>query len=363
MKIVSIIGARPQFIKCSPVSRELRKKHHEILVHTGQHYDYGMSEVFFKELNIPEPDYNLNVGSDTHGRQTGAMLAGIEDVLLKEKPDLVLVYGDTNSTIAGALAAAKLHISVAHVEAGLRSFDRSMPEEINRVLTDHVSDLLFCPTQTAVDNLANEGIVKGVILVGDVMADALEYNKKIAEKASNITEKLGVIKGKYLAVTIHRPSNTDNKKHMSDIISALGESGEDVVFPAHPRTIKYLKEYGLLESLPGNIKLIEPLGYLDMLKLMSDADKILTDSGGVQKEAYMLKVPCTTLRENTEWVETLETGWNVLVGANKQKILDMIRKPKERLPHPDLFGKNAAKKITEALQVSRPRHQVTRRPQ
>lgn len=350
MKIVSIIGARPQFIKCSPVSRELRRRHEEVLVHTGQHYDYGMSEVFFKELEIPEPDYNLGVGSGTHGRQTGAMLAGIEEVLLKERPDLVLVYGDTNSTIAGALAAAKLHVRVAHVEAGLRSFDRSMPEEINRVLTDHVSDLLFCPTQTAVDNLAREGIVEGVSLVGDVMADALEYNRKIAEKKSSILERLGLVKGSYLAVTIHRPSNTDDKKHLSDIIGALGECDAKVVFPVHPRTMKYMKEYGLLEGLPPNIMLTEPLGYLDMLKLMSNADKILTDSGGVQKEAYLLKVPCITLRENTEWVETLDTGWNVLVGADRQKILGAIREPREDLPHPDIFGQNAAKKIMETLQ-------------
>lgn len=349
MKIVSVIGARPQFIKCAPVSRELRKKHHEVLVHTGQHYDHDMSDVFFEELHIPKPDYNLNVGSGTHGKQTGAMLAGIEEILLNEKPDLLLVYGDTNSTIAGALAAAKLHIKVAHVEAGLRSFDRSMPEEINRVLTDHISNILFCPTQTAVDNLVKEGITKGVILVGDVMTDALEYNYNLAEKSSRMIEKLGVTRGKYLAVTIHRPSNTDNKEHMVDIMDALGQTGEDVVFPAHPRTIKYLKEYGLLEALPENIKVIEPLGYLDMLMLMGSAKKVITDSGGVQKEAYMLKVPCITLRDNTEWVETVESGWNVLVGANSNLILETIRKPNEDLPHKDIFGRDAAKKIAEYI--------------
>lgn len=349
MKIVSIVGARPQFIKCAPVSRELRKTHREVLVHTGQHYDHGMSEIFFEELGIPKPDYNLSIGSGSHGKQTGAMLAGIEEILLNEKPDMVLVYGDTNSTIAGALAAAKLHINVAHVEVGLRSFDMDMPEEINRILTDHISNILFCPTQTAVDNLAKEGIIKGVILVGDVMVDAMEYNRMIAEKSSSIIEKLGVTRGKYLAVTIHRPSNTDNKEHMVNIISALGQSGEDVVFPAHPRTVKYLKEYGLLDSLQSNIKIIEPLGYLDMIMLMGSADKVVTDSGGVQKEAYMLKVPCITLRENTEWVETVVSGWNVLVGANKKHLLEMIRKPKEDLPHPDLFGRDTSKKIVNYL--------------
>jgi len=313
MKIVSIVGARPQFIKCAPLSRELRKVHHEILVHTGQHYDHDMSDIFFEELNIPKPDYNLGIGSGSHGEQTGKMLTEIEKVLLKEKPDLVLVYGDTNSTLAGALAAVKLHIRVAHVEAGLRSFDRNMPEEINRVLTDHISDILFCPTQTAVDNLSKEGITQGVHLVGDVMLDALEYNKTVAEKKSKILEVLGLKKDKYLVITIHRPSNTDSRENLNNIIKALREIGEAVVFPVHPRTKKFLQEYGL--DFPANVRLMDPLGYLDMLKLMAGARKILTDSGGIQKEAYMLGVPCVTLRENTEWVETLEGGWNVLVGG------------------------------------------------
>ncbi|MBU4138641.1 MAG: UDP-N-acetylglucosamine 2-epimerase (non-hydrolyzing) [Euryarchaeota archaeon] len=313
MKIVSIVGARPQFIKCAPLSRELRKVHHEILVHTGQHYDHDMSDIFFEELNIPKPDYNLGIGSGSHGEQTGKMLTEIEKVLLKEKPDLVLVYGDTNSTLAGALAAVKLHIRVAHVEAGLRSFDRNMPEEINQVLTDHISDILFCPTQTAVDNLSKEGITQGVHLVGDVMLDALEYNKTVAEKKSKILEVLGLKKDKYLVITIHRPSNTDSRENLNNIIKALREIGEAVVFPVHPRTKKFLQEYGL--DFPANVRLMDPLGYLDMLKLMAGARKILTDSGGIQKEAYMLGVPCVTLRENTEWVETLEGGWNVLVGG------------------------------------------------
>lgn len=325
MKIASIVGARPQFIKCAPLSRELRKEHEEILIHTGQHYDQGMSDIFFEELNIPKPNYNLGIGSGNHGEQIGKMLIELEKVLLKEKPEMVLVYGDTNSTLAGALASSKLQIKVAHVEAGLRSFDRRMPEEINRVLTDHISNLLFCPTQTAVDNLVREGIREGVHLVGDVMMDALEYNKKIAEKKSRIIEKLGLKKGKYLVATVHRPSNTDSKENLINIIEALMESGKIVVFPVHPRTEKYLREYGIYDKISENIKLISPIGYLDMLKLMDGAEKILTDSGGIQKEAYMLKVPCITLRENTEWMETLEGGWNVLVGADKIKIVKAIK--------------------------------------
>lgn len=324
MKIVTVVGARPQFIKCAPVSRELQKEHQEILVHTGQHYDPDMSGIFFEELHIPKPDYHLDVGSASHGKQTGEILAKTEEVLIKEKPDLVLVYGDTNSTLGGALAAAKLHIPVAHVEAGLRSFDRTMPEEINRVVTDHISDLLFCPTQTSVDNLAAEGITKGVYLVGDVMADALAYNKELALKNSRICETLGLKTGTYLVLTVHRASNTDSQDAMNAIIGALKESGMPVVFPVHPRTKKYLQNYGLWEHMPENIRITEPLGYLDMLCLMSHAQKILTDSGGVQKEAYMLGVPCITLRENTEWVETVEAGWNVLVGADKERIIKEI---------------------------------------
>jgi len=342
MRIASIVGARPQFIKCAPVSRELRKGHEEILVHTGQHYDHGMSEVFFEELRIPKPDYNLGIGSGTHGRQTGAMLGAIEDVLEKEKPDVVLVYGDTNSTLAGALAAAKLHIPVAHVEAGLRSFDRRMPEEVNRVLTDHASDLLFCPTETAVGNLAAEGITKGVFLVGDVMLDAMNYNRAIAEERSRILEDVGVEPGDYIAVTIHRPSNTDERENMVAILGALEDAGKPVVFPVHPRTRKFLREYGLLAQMPENVRVVQPLGYLDMIRLMAHAEKILTDSGGVQKEAYMLGVPCITLRENTEWVETVEAGWNVLVGAGRDRIVDAIRYFSPGSRQKEIFGNGNA---------------------
>ncbi len=350
MKIASIVGARPQFIKCAPVSRELRKEHEEILVHTGQHYDHGMSAVFFEELAIPEPDYNLGIGSGTHGRQTGAMLGAIEDVLEREEPDMVLVYGDTNSTLAGALAAAKMHVPVAHVEAGLRSFDRRMPEEVNRVLTDHASDILFCPTATAVRNLAAEGVTEGVFLVGDVMVDAMNHNRTIAEERSRILEDVGVRPGEYLAVTVHRPSNTDDRENMTAIIGALGEAGVPVVFPVHPRTQKFLRGYGLLAAMPENIRITEPLGYLDMLRLMAHAKRILTDSGGVQKEAYMLGVPCITLRENTEWVETVEAGWNVLVGAEREGIVDAIRQFSPGFLQKKIFGEgDASLRIREIL--------------
>lgn len=342
MKIVSIVGARPQFVKCAPLSRELRKEHEEVLVHTGQHYDAVMSDIFFEEFGIPKPDYDLGIGSGSHGGQTGKMLIEIEKVLIKEMPDMVLVYGDTNSTLAAALAASKMNIKVAHIEAGLRSFDRRMPEEVNRVMTDHISNLLFCPTQTAVDNLAKEGITEGVHLVGDVMVDAVEHNRKIADEKSQIIEELGLEKGEYLVITVHRPSNTDSKENMSNIVGALEESGKKVVFPVHPRTAKYLREYGLWDRMPENIKMIEPVGYLDMLKLMGGAEKILTDSGGIQKEAYMLGVPCITLRENTEWVETLEEGWNVLVGADREKIVEMLQKSISMDAKKDVFGKDEA---------------------
>jgi UDP-N-acetylglucosamine 2-epimerase (non-hydrolysing) len=350
MKIISIVGARPQFIKCAPVSRELRKEHEEILVHTGQHYDPEMSDIFFEDLQIPKPDYHLDVGSGSHGKQTGAILERVEDVLLKEIPNLVLVYGDTNSTLAGALAAAKLHIPVAHVEAGLRSFDRTMPEEINRIVTDHVSNLLLCPTQTSVHNLAKEGITQGVHMVGDVMVDALRHNTILAEKKSQIIKELGLKKGNYFVATVHRQSNTDDRKNLSAIIEAFKYSEKTVIFPVHPRTKKYLREYGLLHSLSDTIRCIEPLGYFDMLHLMKHAKKILTDSGGIQKEAYVMGIPCITLRENTEWIETLTGGWNVLVGADTRKILAAVIADVRTSSDNTIFGKgDAAKRIAEVV--------------
>lgn len=351
MKMASIVGARPNFIKCAPLSREIRKEFDEILIHSGQHYDYDMNKVFFDELKIPEPDYHLGVGSGNHGEQTGEMLKRTEGVLLKEEPDLVLVYGDTNTTLAGALAACKLHIKVGHIEAGLRSYDKSMPEEINRILTDHCSDLLFCPTRTAVRNLKSEGITKGIHLTGDVMGDALLQNKEIAERSA-ILDELSLKSKKYLVATIHRPNNTDKKENLSNIVDAFCEIGEEIVVPVHPRTEKYLKQYGFYERLKekGHVKLIKPLGYFDFLKLMNHAKKILTDSGGVQKEAYILKVPCITLRETTEWVETVEDGWNVLVGANKENILKMANGFEPKGKQRNVFGDGrASERIVEII--------------
>jgi len=348
MKITSIVGARPQFIKCAPLSRELRKLHQEIIIHTGQHYDYEMDKVFFDELEIPQPDYNLGVGSGTHGFQTGEMLKKIEEVLIQEKPDLVLVYGDTNSTLAGALSAAKLQIEVGHIEAGMRSFDKSMPEEVNRVLTDHCSDYLFCSTQTAVDNLKREGIVKGVHLTGDVMVDALLDNRKIAER-SQILDTLNLENKQYLVATVHRASNTDDRHNLEGIVDAFCELGEKIVFPLHPRTEKSLKKYGLYDRLIGKVKLTEPLGYLNFLQLLSRARRVLTDSGGIQKEAYILGVPCITLRDNTEWVETVEDGWNMLVGVDKARIVRMAKEFEPDGEQRNIFGQGACKRISEAI--------------
>jgi len=319
------------------------KKHEEILVHTGQHYDSEMSALFFEELEIPKPDYNLGVGSGMHGQQTGEMLKRIEEVLIKEEPDIVLVYGDTNSTLAGALVAVKMHIRVAHVEAGLRSFDRRMPEEINRVLTDHCSDLLFCPTKTAVENLKREMITRGIYLTGDVMVDALKENINIAEKKSKILKKLDLKRKSYYLATVHRAENTDNFNRLKNIVDAFCKI-ENLVFPCHPRTKRSLKKFGLWDMLQSTVNIIKPVGYLDMLVLEKNAYKILTDSGGVQKEAYILKVPCITLRENTEWVETMEDGWNILVGANWEMIIRMIKEFNLNGEQRNVFGDGKASK-------------------
>jgi UDP-GlcNAc3NAcA epimerase len=325
LKIVTVIGARPQFIKAAPVSRELRKHFEEVIVHTGQHYDPNMSDIFFEELKIPRPDYHLNIGSHSHGKQTGDMLIKIEEVLLSEKPDYLLVYGDTNSTLAGALAAAKLHIPVIHVEAGLRSFNKKMPEEINRIMTDHVSEYLFCPTDTAVENLHKENIFHNVYNVGDVMYDAVLFNKDLA-KQSTILEKLGVKPKEYCLITLHRAENTDHKEKMVKIIEAFKKIDKPKIWPIHPRTKHKLEAYGIeLNDIQG-LMVIEPVGYLDMLQLETNAERILTDSGGVQKEAYFLQVPCVTLREETEWVETVQNGANIIVGSDTEKIIDAAKK-------------------------------------
>ncbi len=340
MKILTVVGARPQFVKAAAVSRVLREKHTETLVHTGQHYDEGMSQVFFRELGIPEPDYNLEVGSAGHSAQTGEMLIRMEPIFLREKPDWVLVYGDTNSTLAGALAASKLHIPVAHVEAGLRSFNRKMPEEINRVLTDHVSQLLFCPTQKAADNLKLEGVTSGVHIVGDVMYDAVLRHSDSAEKKSSILASLGLKSKNYLLATIHRASNVDETQTLLDLLETFALLGETVVFPVHPRTRKAIQTAGFAPG--GNVRLIEPIGYLDMLWLEKNARMILTDSGGVQKEAYWFGTPCITLREETEWVETVEAGWNMVVGTRRERIIDAVRSVSPPAARPNLFGDGTA---------------------
>jgi UDP-GlcNAc3NAcA epimerase len=349
VKIVSVVGARPQFIKAATVSRHLRRAHREVLVHTGQHYDEQLSDVFFAQLDLPPPDHHLGVGSAPHGKQTAQMLERLEDVLLQEKPDRVLVYGDTNSTLAGALAAVKLHIPLAHVEAGLRSYDRRMPEEINRVLTDHCADLLFCPTVTAVENLAREGITNGVHLVGDVMYDSLLQQTPDDSDARQILRGWGLEPGEYFLATVHRAANTDDAARLGTILQALGELSLPVVFPIHPRTRKAIAVAGL--SLTPNIHLREPLGYRDMLVLERHARSILTDSGGVQKEAFFLGVPCVTLREETEWPETVECGWNVLAGAEPERIVAAARRPAPQEERPLLFGDgHAAEKIVRSLE-------------
>ncbi len=318
MKIVTIVGARPQFIKAATVSRIIRvnPEIQEVLVHTGQHYDENMSDVFFRELSIPIPDYNLEVGSGSHGEQTGKMLKGIEDVLVSEKPDCTLVYGDTNSTLAGALASVKLHIPVAHVEAGLRSFNRAMPEEINRIVTDRISNILFAPTQTAIDNLTAEGLAGITCFSGDVMYDSVLFYKEWIQKDAEKYRTVG-IPAKYLLATIHRAENTDNPENLRNIFRALSRLNHEVVLPIHPRTRKIIQTSF---TIPGNVHIIDPVGYLEMLKLITDATKVLTDSGGLQKEAYFLQKQCITLRTETEWVETLHDQWNIITGSDPQQI-------------------------------------------
>ncbi len=324
-KIVTIVGARPQFIKAAAVSRLIRADYagrlDEVIVHTGQHYDYNMSQVFFEELDIPTPKYNLNIAGGTHGAMTGKMLQAIEGTLLGEKPDLVLTYGDTNSTLAGALAAVKLHIPVAHVEAGLRSFNIRMPEEVNRILVDRVSSLLLCPTVSAVGNLHKEGVFSGVLNAGDVMYDVSEYYRNKLVERDGVIERIGVMPGRYVLATCHRAENTDNLNRLSEICHGLAEVAEHmaVVFPLHPRTRDLLFKSGLMPLL-SRTKILEPLPFLDMLALQQKARTIITDSGGIQKEAFFHKVPCVTIRDETEWVETVELRWNQLVGASRSRI-------------------------------------------
>ena len=349
MKIVTIVGARPQFIKTAAVSRKLRERHQEILVHTGQHYDYEMSGAFFDGLELPRPDVNLGVGSGSHAVQTGAMLKGIEEVLLAESPDCLLIYGDTNSTLAGALAASKLTIPVVHVEAGLRSFNRSMPEEINRVVADHLSDLLLCPSETAVSNLALEGVTENVHLVGDVMLDALNWAKQRNEGAeATSVSRLGLKRKQYLVATLHRSENTDDKARFTNILATFNSLDESVVFPVHPRAQKIISETNFHPK--SGLHLIDPVGYLEMVALVGEARLVLTDSGGLQKEAYWLGVPCLTLRNETEWVETVEAGWNVLVGSDSERIARSVKSFIPPDARPILYGDGtAAKKCVDLI--------------
>jgi UDP-GlcNAc3NAcA epimerase len=336
VRIVTIIGNRPQFVKAAAVSRKLRETHEELIVHTGQHYDDELSRIFFEELRVPAPDRQLGAGSGSNTAQTARILAALEPVLDELRPALALVYGDTNSTLAGALAAAQAGIAVSHVEAGMRSFDRTMPEELNRVLTDHASDLLLCSTQTALGNLEREGTRGEAHLVGDVMADVSLAFRDIAAKRSTILADLGLEARSYLAVTAHRAGNVDPPERLDLLVGLLEALPRPVVFPVHPRTRGRLEGAGLIDRLDG-IRLVPPLGYLDFLELSRHARAVLTDSGGVQKEAYLLGVPCVTLRDTTEWVETVEAGWNVLVDLDRDAALAALerRPPVER---PDLFG-------------------------
>lgn len=350
MKIVSVVGARPEFVQAKPVSRALRMNHQELLIHTGQHYDYLMSQSFFDELGIPAPDYNLEVGSGSHAKQTGEMLIRMEDVLLKERPDIVLVRGDTNSTLAGSLAASKLHIPVAHIEAGERSFDRYMPEEINRLVSDCIADIHFCVSKKSVEHLAEEGIKESVFWVGDVMLDTMLQNRPIARSKSNVMERLHLEVNKYALVTVHRAANTEDFERLGQIVEILNGVEETIVFPAHPRTRKSLVHCGA--KFDNHVKLIEPVCYFDMLVLEENARLIATDSGGVQREAYFLGIPCLTLRDSTEWTETVHASWNKLVGTDPEKVIETWYSFKPPADRPPVFGDGkAAERIAFILET------------
>ena len=351
MKIVTVIGARPQIIKAAALSRAIKEHFksevHEVIVHTGQHYDDNMSQVFFDELGIPQPDYNLGVGSASHGVQTAKMIEGIEDILLNEKPDYIVLYGDTNSTLAGAIAASKIHIPIVHIEAGLRSFNKSMPEEINRICCDHCATLLFSPTATGYKNLINEGIKEGIYHCGDVMYDNSKYFANMAEKKSHIIDKEGLIGTDYLLSTIHRDNNTDQPERLTAIFKALLKISESrtVVLPLHPRTSKALTinlEKDLLDKITNNknIKILPPASFLDMIELERHAQMIITDSGGVQKEAFFFQKPCLILRSETEWKEIVECGAAVITDADENRIIESYNNFVENPPHnfPQIFG-------------------------
>lgn len=341
MKVLSIVGARPQFIKLGPLSRELRKKHSEFILHTGQHYDKEMSELFFEQLEIPKPDVNLEIGSGNHGAQTGKMLEGIEHVILKYSPDLVLSFGDTNSTLAACLAASKLEIPSLHIEAGLRSFNRSMPEEINRVVADHTADLLFAPTKEAVNHLQTEGLASKTILTGDIMVDSVNF----------VQNKIGANRYKgtsYYLLTMHRPYNVDDPNKLKLLFEKLGHLDHKIVFPIHPRTKKIIESNKI--KIANNIELIAPQGYIEFQGLLKYSEKVITDSGGLQKEAYIAGKPCITVRPETEWVETVEAGWNTLVDINDDDFLQKIKGFSANEEQPNLYGKNVSEIMVSKIE-------------
>lgn len=351
MRILSVVGARPQFVKAFVVSEELRKHHDEVLVHTGQHYDEELSDVFFDTLGIPEPDYNLGVGSGSHATQTAEMLTGLERVIETESPDVVLLYGDTNSTLAGALAGVKMEPSIAHIEAGLRSHNRDMPEEINRILTDHCADLLFAPSPAAVDSLRKEGRNTATVETGDVMYDAVLKVRERAAEESTILEDHSLSENEFILSTVHRAENTDHRERLVSIFRGLGDAPLPVVLPLHPRTESRLKEYDLWEFANKCVRIVDPLNYLDFVRLMDTAERIATDSGGIQKEAFFLDTFCVTLRDETEWVETVDAGWNTIVGAEYDTIQENLSMDWSRPPEkPNPYGDgNAARVIKKEL--------------
>ncbi len=348
MRILSVVGARPQFVKLAPIAKAMEGRAEHVIVHTGQHYDELMSDVFFQDLGIPSPDYNLGVGSGKHGEQTGAMLAGLEKVFEEAKPDVVLVYGDTNSTLAAALAAVKIHIPVAHLEAGLRSFNRRMPEEHNRVLTDHASDLLLSPTQVGMGHLSNEGLAEKSVMVGDVMTDVLyQVREQLAAQGQPLPA--GLEAGDYYVCTIHRPDNTDEPERLKAIIESLSALSKPVLLLAHPR-LKALAESHGIDLAAGSIVLNDPLAYPQLVNAVANSAGVVTDSGGLQKEAFLMRVPCTTIRPETEWVETVQLGWNVLVNDDLSQLAGAVERqaptPTDATPYGD---GHAARRTVDAL--------------
>ncbi|MDJ0663418.1 MAG: UDP-N-acetylglucosamine 2-epimerase (non-hydrolyzing) [Acidimicrobiia bacterium] len=350
LRTLTVVGARPEFVQTAPLAREIARREGISggLVHTGQHYDYEMSELFFSQLELPEPLYHLGIGSASHGVQTGAMLTELDRVYLTERPEIVITHGDTNSTLAAALSAAKLGITVAHVEAGLRSWNRLMPEELNRVVTDHLADLLFCPSETSVANLQREGITSGVFMVGDLMRDSLEWTMRTVSAAETMRDH-GLLPGKYFFATIHRAENTDDRERLTAILAGLGRVARThpVILPAHPRTRPLIRAAGV----PGGIRVIDPVGHSEAMALAQQAAAVLTDSGGLQKEVYWLETPCVTIRDETEWVETVDAGWNRLAHADPHSIEMAAREALGPRPaHPDLYGDgNAAGRIVDSL--------------